>query len=317
MDASPKLRARSLGSKIRDFGILGAMLILIVVLSLTTDSFLSVRNLLNILEQWSPIGIMAVAGTLIIIAGGFDLSVGAAFALSGVVTAVVAQNVSPPVGVLAGIACGVLLGLINGLLSTVGRMNVFVVTLGTSIVYAGLGAAVTGGAVQVVTDPAFGFALQEIFGVNAMIWVFLVVVVILTWVLTRTNLGRYLMAVGGKEEAARLAGVRVTRVHIMVFLISGALIGIAAVLFASRSLSVNAVSMNAVAFNVWTAMLLGGNSIKGGEGAIWRTVVGVMLLALIGNGFDLLGIAPLYQQVVTGVILLGAIALDTWTRRAR
>jgi ribose transport system permease protein len=303
--------------RLRDYGIVLAFVVLFIVLSLSSSVFLTEDNLLNILQQWAPVGVMALGGTIVLITGGFDLSIGAIFTLSSVVAVIVSNAASPVVGVLAGIGCGAVLGLINGTLSTYARMNVFTATLGSSIAISGLAAAVTGGTDQVATDQGFGFMANNFLGVNLAIWVFGAAALLCSFFLMRTVRGRYTFAVGGGQEAARLAGVNVNRIRVLALTLSGVGGGIAGVILASTDVSASSSANSAIAFNVWTAMLLGGNSMWGGEGSVWRCLIGVGLIALISNGFDLLAINPLYQQVATGVILLTAIGLDSMVRVKR
>jgi ribose transport system permease protein len=302
---------------LRDLGVLVTLAVLFIVLSLTSDAFLTQRNLLNILEQWAPIGMLALGGAVVIITGGFDLSIGAMYALAGVVSVVVTQHTDVAVGVLAGVATGTACGLINGVLGTFGRMNVFVATLGSSIVFAGLATRISDGSIQAVDDSAFGFANDKLLGIAVSIWMFIAAIAVCSIYLRRTSYGRRTYAIGGNAEAARLAGVRVFSVRICAFVIAGLGAGLGAVIVASQSLSADGSRFTGVKFDAWTAMLIGGNSLAGGEGAVWRTVVGVLILALVNNGFNLLGVDPLWQQVLTGLILLGALGLDALVRRKR
>ncbi len=300
-----------------DFVVVGALVVLFVTLSLTSDAFLTQQNLLNVVEQWAPVGLMALGGTVVIIAGGFDLSVGGIFVVAGVAAASIANATSAEIGILAGLVVGLGLGTINGLLTTVGRMNPFVATIGTLIVYSGLGVAITGGFVITVTDGGFGWiGRSEALGVKLSIWILLIGIVLISFLLGRTTYGRRLRAVGGNLQAARLSGLRTNVITTAAYAISGLTAGLAAVLVASRSASATSSTAN-VAFDVWTAILVGGNSLVGGEGAVWRTVVGVFLLALIHNGFNLLALDPSYKQMVTGVILLTAVGLDAAFRMRR
>jgi ribose transport system permease protein len=303
--------------RLRDFGIVIALIAIFVALSLSSSVFLTTTNLLNILEQWAPVGIMALGGTIVLISGGFDLSIGAIFTLSSIVAVIASNATDPFLGVVAGVACGAVLGAFNGVLGTYGRMNVFTVTLGSSIAISGLAGAITGGTVQNATDMGFGFAANNYLGINLAIWVFGITALVCALMLARSVLGRYTYAVGGNEEASRLAGVNVNMIRLIALTLSGVGGGIAGVLVASSGLSASASANSGIAFNVWTAMLLGGNSMWGGEGSVWRCLVGVALLALISNGFDLLAVDPLYQQVATGVILLAAIGLDALARAKR
>lgn len=305
-------------ASLRDFGIVLALVALFVALSFLSNVFLTTQNLLNLLDQWAPVAFMALGGTVVLVAGGFDLSIGSVYAFSGIVAALAANASSPALGMIAGIVIGLGLGLCNGLLVTIGQMNQFVATIGTSIVFGGGAAAITGGYLVVIKDQRFG-ALAETTFLNAKVSVYLFVVTafLCTALLNMTSFGRYTRAVGANVETARLAGVPTQLVRALTYCISGLGGGLAAVLTVSQALSANPNATSGIQFNVWAAMLLGGNSVWGGVGAAWRTVVGVLLLALIQNGFDLLGVDPVYEQVATGAIFLAAVAVDAWTRSGR
>ncbi|MGW0163021.1 ABC transporter permease [Mycobacterium sp. NPDC003323] len=314
----PDTQRRSRGihfGQVRDLGVLGAVVALFLALALTSPAFLSLPNLMNVATQWAPVGIMALGASAILLTAGFDLSTGAMYVVAGIAAVTVAAAGSVPLGIVAGIVTGTVLGAINGVLGTYGRMNVFVATLATSIVFGGAAVAVTGGTVQIATDPDYAFALARPLGVTVPVWCFLAVVVATWFIFSKTTTGRYLYATGGNEEAARLAGIRTRPVRLFAFVFAGMTAGISAVLVSSGSMSAGTSSGTAMAYNVWTAMLIGGNSMAGGEGAVWRTVAGVALLALLQNGFNLLGVEPLYQQIATGLVLLLAIGVDAWARR--
>jgi len=304
--------------RVRDYGVVIALVALFLVLSVSSNAFLTERNLLNIAQQWAPVGLMALGGTIVIIAGGFDLSVGAIYVVAGVISAKVANATSAEIGILAGLGAGLAFGLINGLLVTIGRLNHFVATIGTLIVYSGLAVAISGGFVIAVSDPNFGWLGEtKLLNAKLSVWILLLAVVLCSFLLARTPFGRRARAVGGNIEAARLSGVRTHVILASTYVISGLSGGLAAVLVASQSLSASANTSSGVEFAVWTAILVGGNSLNGGEGAISRTIVGVCLLALIANGFNLLGVNPTYQQMVTGGILLASVGLDAWIRSRR
>jgi ribose transport system permease protein len=312
-DVAPR-RRRSIASA-RDYSTLIAVGALFLTLCFSSAVFFTERNLLNVLNQWTPVALMALGGTVVVIVGGFDLSVGSIFVLSGVVAAKVATSTSAEVGIVAGLAVGVACGLSNGLLITFGRMNDFVATIGTLIAYSGLAVAVTGGFTISVDDPDFGWLGRTApLGIQLSIWILAAAIAATSFLLAATVFGRRARAVGGNLEAARLSGVRTSSVIITAYLISGLSAGIAAVLLASRSLSAIADTSSGAAFQVWTAILVGGNSLVGGAATIWRSVVGVVLLALIANGFNLLGVSPTYQQVVTGGILLASVGIDGFVR---
>lgn len=303
---------------LRDYAIVASFLALFIVLSLASDVFLTTGNLLNILDQWSDLGIIACGGTLVIIAGGFDLSVGSIYALSGVTAASVTVSTgSPAVGWLAGTAIGALWGVANGLSVTVGRINPFITTLATSIIILGVALAVTQGRLISVTTPGFSLLGQgKWFGIRISIFAFAGFAVVTSYVLSRTVLGRYIYAAGGNAEAARLSGVPVGLVKTATYIVSGLAAGLGGSLVASRVSTGEADTGSQVPLLAIAAIVLGGTSIFGGSGAVWRTVLGVLLFAMIGNGFNLLGINAIYQQMTEGGIILAAVLFDVWVRRS-
>ena len=307
----------SLGA-LRDYGIVVSFVVLFVVLSIASPAFLTTTNLLNILEQNASVGIIAFGATTILIAGGFDLSAGAVYALAGVVAALVATNVDPVLGLLAGAVLGIACGLFNGILVTILLVNPFVATLATSLMFRGAAVLLTGGLLVIVNDAAFSaVGGEEFFNVKYSVFIFLAFFLILWVVLSGTQFGRHVYAVGGNADAARLAGIRVGVIRTAAFAISGFSAGLGGVLAASRISTGEASAGMGIEFQAIAAAIVGGTSIYGGEGALWRTMFGVFLLALIGNGFNLLNIDPFYQQITTGVILVVAVSLDAFARRTR
>lgn len=308
-------------SAVRDYGIVVAFVCLFVTLSVASDVFFTWDNMTNLAFQAAPVGIMACGGALVFIAGGFDLSVGAIAAFSGVIAGKAFVGAGLPVwpafilGALTG--CG--LGIGNGLLVTLGRVNAFIATLASSIIVYGISIAVTGGFLITIDSPGWEtLGLGEAWGVNYPIFVWLAFALLCGFLLWRTTFGRYVYAVGGNAEAARLSGVRVGLVRAVTFAISGLSAGIAGVIFASEVSTAQAEIGNAAyTFDAITAVVLGGVSILGGEGAIWRAVLGAFFLQMMRNGFNLLDVRPEYQNVFTGGILVVAVALDAWARRTR
>jgi ribose transport system permease protein len=304
-------------ARLRGAGILIPFAVLVLVLAVTSDSFATETNLLNILDQQTATLIIAAAGTLVLVAGGIDLSVGAIYALAGVTAAKLAQHGSPAPALAAGVAIGLAVGVVNGVVATFFRINALIATLAMSFVISGIASLITHGNLVVLFDhPEFGdIARTHLLGVRSSTWIMLVAVVVIGVVLGRTVAGRYMYAAGGSAEAARLAGVRVNAIRVLAFSISGAAAGLAGVLDASRVLSAQSGSGEALAFTVLAGIVVGGTSILGGEGAVWRTFVGVLFIALVGNGFDLLGLDPLYEQITLGVIMLLAVGIDAWARQ--
>ncbi|WP_330474606.1 ABC transporter permease [Terrabacter sp. C0L_2] len=301
----------------RDFGIVFTLLTLFVALSVSSQAFLTLNNLLNIADQSATLGIVACGATVVFIAGGFDLSAGAVFGFAGVIAATVAINVDIVAGLLAGVVCGALIGLFNGVLTTSLRINALIATLASSVMITGVALAISDGKLLRVSDDRFTTLGQgRIFGVPVAVVIFGVVAVILSLALHRMTWGRYLYAVGGNAEAATLSGLRVNALRASTYVVGGALAGLAGVMAASRvgtgqaNAGGNDLVMNAIA-----AVVIGGTSILGGAGAIWRTVVGIFVLALIQNGFNLLGVDIVFQRFIFGVILLFAVGIDARARR--
>jgi ribose transport system permease protein len=304
------------GVELRNYGIVLSFLLLFVGLSLASDKFLSKRNLLNVLDQSAPVGIIACGATLCIIAGSFDLSVGAIYGVSAVVACKVAIATDPWIGIVAGILAGAALGLVNALIVNQIRINSFIATLASSIVFRGAAIIITSGMIVTVTDPRFKIlGTRKLFDAKYSVYVYLAFVLMTWFLLTRTTLGRYIFAVGGNAEAARLSGIRVSLVRGATFVISGLSAGIAGVLAASRTSSAQPDLGTGLELAAIAAAVVGGTSILGGEGAIWRAVLGVLILAMIGNGFNLLNIDTTYQQVVQGLLIMVAVGADQLVRR--
>jgi ribose transport system permease protein len=290
---------------------------LFIGLAIASGNFLTVSNLRNILSQQSPTLIVAAAGTLVLIAGGFDLSVGGIAALSAIVSTKVA-GLGPGPAIALAVLTGLGLGIANGAVITLGSINPLVGTLATSFVFRGLAVVATGGLLLSVSDPSFGtLGHGDVFGIPIAIVVAVVIVGIIAYALERTTFGRRVFAVGGNPEAARLAGIRVGAVRAATFALSGLAAGVAGAILASQVQSAASDTATGLEFTVLAGIIVGGTSIQGGEGAIWRTVIGVLFIALINNGFTLLGLDPTYEEVVQGTIILLAVALDSWSRRGR
>lgn len=303
---------------LRHAGILIPFLVVFLLLSVVSESFLRFQNLTNILDQQAGIIIAACAGTLVLIAGGIDLSIGAVYGLAAATSLSVASAISTPAGVAAGLAVGLAVGLVNGTIVTRFRVNALIATLAMSFVVSGVAAIVTQGNLVVAFDhPDFQqFAATRIAGITSAAWMMVIIAVLTAILLSRTTFGRYVYATGGNAQAARLGGVRVNGIKVATFALSGMAAGLAGTIDASRVLSAQATSGQFLTFTVLTGVIVGGTSILGGEGSIHRTVLGCLFVALVANGFNLLGLDPFYQQVTLGVILLLAVGVDAWSRRS-
>ncbi|MGP3533210.1 ABC transporter permease [Microbacterium sp. RD1] len=308
----------TIGRLAREYAVLVLTVALFLYLAVSADNFLTVANLTNVLSQSAVLGVMACAATLLIIAGNFDLSVGAIFAASGIVAVLVVDSVSVPAGIAAGVVTGAVLGFLNGLVVTGLGVNSFIATLASGLMIGGLVLAVTRGQTTDSTSAEFvGLSMKRFLGLDLMTWVFVVWALVLGFILARTTYGRYMYAVGGNALAAELSGVRVSAVRIATFVLSGLGAAVAGILSASQSGSVPVTAGTSLVLITIAAVVVGGTSIWGGDGAVWRTVVGVVFLSLIQNGFNLLDIDPLYGNIVYGGIILIAAAVDARVRSAR
>ena len=315
LDVSPRagMGIARIARASREYGVVVALVGLAAVFSLTTSAFLTPENLRNIMQQSAGPALIACGMTLVILVGEFDLSVGATVGFAGVIFAMTANTRGVVLAILVAAALGAGLGLINGLIVTCSGIESFLVTLATQFVFLGAAIYVTGGTVtQAVKDPGAveHLALAVVAGVQMRGWVALVVFA-LTWaVLRRTRVGKQIFAVGGNVEAARVAGVRVRAVKVAAFTVSGVLAAIAGILATADTGVARASGGIGLEFVAITAVIVGGTSIAGGRGGVWRTLVGILLLAVIANGFTLLYIDPTYNLLVQGTVILAAVVLD-------
>ncbi|MCX5514703.1 ABC transporter permease [Kaistia algarum] len=298
------------------YGILIIIALLMVGLSFLSDSFLTPRNLLNILNQSAPLAIIACALTLVIVGGGFDLSAGAVFGVASVSAAWVAVNVDPMLGILIGPLVGLALGIVNGLIITGFNVHSFLATLASSMVFRGIAILITGGALIPVRMEEFAWLGRGKIGiVNIAVIVFVLFAAAIMFLLNRTTFGRRVFAVGGNEEAAILSGVRTNWVKIATFGLTGFAAGLAGVIAVSRISMGQPQAGAGMELDAIAAVILGGTSIYGGKGAVWRSIAGVLLLALIGNGFNILNVNPFFKDLTTGLIIVVAVALSAGRKR--
>ena len=304
-------------------GPLIGLVLLCVVLSLSTDTFLTVRNLLNVMDQITVLGIMAIGMTLVILIGGIDLSVGSVLALGAMVMGFVAHpdylNMGIPVGIVAALAAGALCGLVSGLLVTVARLPPFIATLAMMSVARGLANMITDGS-QIVgfADWFSAMSITRYFGfLSITVGVMVVLAIAFAVFLSLRANGRNLYAIGGSPEVARLSGIPVRKLTNWVYAACGLLAGLAGVVLAARLDSVQPSSGFGYELDTIAAVVIGGASLSGGTGSIGGTAIGVLTIGILRNGLNLLGVSPFIQQVVIGVVIALAVAADTWRRHSR
>ncbi|SDM29735.1 ribose ABC transporter membrane protein [Halarsenatibacter silvermanii] len=294
------------------------LMAMVIVMSFLSDRFLTLPNILNIFRQVSIMGIMAVGMTMVILAQGIDLSVGSLMALSGAVTAgmMVHGDISIFLAVLTGLAVGTALGLFNGLMISKAKLPDFIVTLAMMSIARGLTLVYTGG------RPISGFdlAFRRIGGgrvgrVPIPVIIFTVILIIGYLVLNKTTFGRYIYAVGGNKKAARLAGINTDRVKILVYAISGFLSAVSGVILISRLNSAQPTAGVAYELDVIAMVVLGGTSLVGGKGTVGGTLIGALIIGVLNNSLNLLGVASFYQEVAKGLVILVAVLLDSIQHR--
>jgi ribose transport system permease protein len=302
------------------------LLILVAVLAIGMsivypNNFPTGPNLRAVLLNLAPVGILVCGMMLLMIAGSFDLSCGSTLALTGVWAGVVAGWWGWPaeVAILIGIAVGAIAGLINGLIVTRIGINALIATLGTLTIYRSLTYVTAGTGVTPISDAfaAYGRAADPILRIQSPLWVMLVIVLAGSWLVSRTRFFRQFYFVGGNPRAAQLSGIRVDRLTLIAFVIMGALAGIAGVFGAAR---LNSAVVNAgvgIELKVITATVLGGASLKGGEGTIIGGILGVLFIALIENAMIINAIGVFWQGMVVGLVLLFAVSLDRFKSSGR
>ncbi len=302
---------------LRTYGVILALIALVIFVTAKDSTFLSGNNLRNITSQWAPAGIMAVGVTFVIIAGELDLSFAANYSLCSIIAAYLgSQGDAPLICFLAAITAGTLIGIGNGVLIVGIQINSFIATLGTSFALQSVAQILTNNVPYTVSNPAFlELGSGKFISIPYASWILFAFLVVGGLVLARTVYGQGVFAVGGNREVSRLTGVRVKSVVASTFAISGFCAGVAGVITASQLGSAQANINPTILFDVITIVILGGTSLSGGFGAMWRTAVGLAIIATIANAFNLLNVDPNYQALAKGTILVLALALDSYGRR--
>ena len=306
---------------IQEYGIFLAFLLLAFILSLSNEYFLTPGNISNVLLQTSINGVLAIGMTFVILTRGIDLSVGSVVALAGIVSASFATTsasagiaggpypfyVALAIGILVGLACGALVGLI------VSRFAVpaFVATLGMLSAARGMTLIYGGGKPVPALTPEFRWiGTGNILSIPMPVILLAVVFAVSWWVLTRTRFGRYIYAVGGNPHAAKTSGINVTRMKFSVYMISGSLSGLAGMMLSARTGSALPQAGIAYELDAIAAVVIGGTSLSGGVGRVTGTLIGALIIGVMNNGLDLMGIQSYYQQVLKGALIVGAVMLD-------
>ena len=299
----------------KNYGIFVVFIVLVIILMiLSPNAFAKPRNLINVVKQASINGVLACGMMFVIIAGGIDLSAGSVVALSGVVAAYLAQMQGLPifVPILGALGTGALIGLVNGFGAAYAELPPFIITLATMSIVRGAALILSGG------SPVFG--LQEQFegiaGISIanvipiLVLYFLLIAVFSGFILNKTVFGRHVYAIGGNSITAKVSGINVKSMLLRVYIICGVFSGIAGLLIASRTMQGSPTVGVGYEMDAIAAVVIGGVSMSGGSGKWYGTIIGALLLALIGNGLDILGVSSNFQQIIKGIIIAVAVYLD-------
>lgn len=308
-------KAERIRGLLRTVGMLPVLILLLVGFALMSDNFFTVQNL-SIISQQASVNVVLAAGmTFVILTAGIDLSVGAILAASAVVAML--ASTSPQfgmLGIVAGVGFGLLLGLVNGGLIAFMRLPPFIVTLGALTAMRGLARLLADD--KTVFNPELPFAFignDSLLGVPWLVIIALCVIGLSWFILRRTVMGVQIYAVGGNPEAARLSGIKVWRVLLFVYALSGALAGLGAVMTASRLSAANGLQLGqSYELDAIAAVILGGTSFTGGVGTIGGTLIGALIIAVLTNGLVLLGVSDIWQYIIKGIVIIGAVALDRY-----
>lgn len=310
--AAEQLKPKLSATIIRKMGPLLGLLLISLALALLSDRFLTVNNLLNVTRQVSLNAIISVGMTLVILTGGIDLSVGSIVAMAGSITAgLMAAGQGMGTAVIAGMVVGSILGLINGLLITKGKIPPFIATMGMMTVARGYTLVYTEGRpITGLTEDFRWLGAGYIMGIPVPVVIMALIFISAYFLLKKNQLGRYIYAIGGNEEAARLSGISTKKILVTVYTLSGLLAGLSGIILTSRLNSAQPTAGMGFELDAIAAVVLGGTSLAGGLGTIGGTLVGAMIIGVLDNGLNLLNVSSFYQQVAKGAVILLAVLLD-------
>lgn len=297
------------GESMKKYTLLIVFVAMCLFFSITTKSFLTVGNIIDVVRSNAISGLLAVGITYVILAGGIDLSTESVACLAGVVSGTLSAN--PVVAVAAGLSVGVIFGLFNGMIIVRTGVQPFIFTLAVNRLVRGIVMVYTKGIALYDIDPSFrGIAKGMAGPIPVPIIIFAVIVVITYILLNHTKGGRYVYAVGSNQEAARLSGIKTRNVRIYTYLISGVLAALAGILLTSRVASAEANAADGWALDAISAVIIGGTSMRGGQGGIMYTMLGIFILAVLNNGMVLMNVPSNYNQFIKGGLMIVAVLLD-------
>jgi ribose transport system permease protein len=300
------------------FAMIGVLIALVIAARIAYPGFLESGNIKNTLANVAPVGLVAIGMTFVLIGGGFDLSVSGIFALSGVLYATYANAMPVGLAFLLMVPTAIAMGIANGLVITRLNVNAFVATLGSASIFSGLAFVINKtGAVFVEKESFMYLGTAHWFGIPVMIWILAFAFVVGWFLLSKTVYGRSVFLVGGNAEAARLAGLRVSVIQASTYALTALCAGIAGMLLTSQTGVGQANVGTNITLDSIAIVIIGGTSLRGGQGAMWRTLVGLLIIATIDSLFNSLAWNSSVQSITKGAIVIGAVALDAWTQKRR
>ena len=293
------------------------LVLLCVVITFVSPAFMTLSNITNVFTQVSTNAIIAVGMTFVILTGGIDLSVGSTVAISGAFAASIIKSTNNVfLAVLAAGIVGIVIGLINGLLISKGKLQAFIATLATMTIFRGATLVFTNGTpISKLPENFVNIGNGKLGFIPIPVIITVIVLVIAIYVLTQTRFGRYLYALGGNEDSARLSGINTTKIKTLVYVISGFASSIAGVIIASRIGSASPNAGTGFELDAIAAVVIGGTSLAGGEGRITGTLIGALIIGVLNNGLNLMNVSPFYQSIVKGLVILIAVLLDKKSRK--
>ena len=299
---------------LQKFGPLLALLLIVAIITVINPSFMTSTNILNVLRQVSISALIAFGMTFVILTGGIDLSVGSTLALTGAVAAtMLASGFDPILTIFITLLLGAILGAINGVIIAKGKVAPFIATLATMTIYRGLTLVYTEGRPVSGLGDSISFQMMGkgyFFGIPVPVVTMILAFLALWFILHKTTFGRRIYAVGGNEGASRLSGINTDRVKIMVYSLTGMLAALSAIILTSRLNSAQPTAGTSYELDAIAAVVLGGTSLTGGKGWIFGTLVGALIIGVLNNGLNLIGVSSFFQQVVKGVVILIAVLID-------
>lgn len=328
--AKPSIDRKAIMQK---FAALAGLVLLMIAFSLTSDAFLTVSNMVTIALQTSTIALIGIGATMTIITAGIDLSLGSVLALAGVMAAMAAQfGVPVPLALLIGVATGGVCGMFNGLVITRLRLPPFIATLGMMMIARGVALQITGARPvsglpsefgtlgneslwRVVTETASGFPKIVFPGLPYPVILMAVLAVIMAIVLRKTPFGRHLYSIGSNEEAARLSGVKISKVKVGAYVLSGLMAGVAGIVLMSRLVTGQPNEGVAYELDAIAAAVIGGTSLAGGVGTISGTIIGAFIIGILRNGLNMNGVSSFTQMIIIGLVIIGTVWIDQLRNR--